>query len=216
MKKTTIITALCISFAGASLGQESTNVTDNREKFQFELKAGLNYSNVYDEAGDQFNADPKFGLAAGAVLKVPFGKYLGLQPEVLLSQKGFQASGMILGNTYSFTRTTTYLDIPLQFAFKPSEFFTLVAGPQYSFLLNKRDVFSNSANSYAQEQEFQNDNIRRNVFGVVGGLDINLKHITLGARAGWDIQDNHGDGTSSTPRYKNVWFQGTVGYAFYK
>lgn len=214
MKKITLITALFASFATIGIAQE--NETDNREKFQFELKGGLNYSNVYDESGDEFTADPKFGLAAGAVVKIPFGKYLGLHPEVLISQKGFRASGRMLGSTYNFTRTTTYLDIPLLFAFKPSEFFTLAAGPQYSYLLHNRDVFTNSANSYAQEQEFKNDNIRKNILGVVGGLDINLKHITLGARAGWDILNNNGDGTSSSPRYKNVWFQGTVGYAFYK
>ncbi|MFL5762726.1 MAG: porin family protein [Bacteroidia bacterium] len=215
MKKTAIITSLLMSIVGIGFAQESSE-TDNREKVQFELKGGINYSNIYDESGDQFRADAKFGPAAGAGVKIPFGKYFGLQPEVLISQKGFRASGMMLGSNYNFTRTTTYLDIPLQFAFKPSEFFTLVAGPQYSFLLHKRDVFSNSSSSYAQEQEFQNDNVRKNIFGVVGGIDINLKHITLGARLGWDIQNNNGDGTSSTPRYKNVWFQGTVGYAFYK
>ena len=140
---------------------------------------------------------------------------MGIQPEVLVSQKGFQASGMILGSKYNFTRTTTYIDIPIQVAFKPSEFFTLLAGPQYSYLINQRDVFQNATTSIAQEQEFENDNIRKNIFGVVGGLDINLKHITLGSRIGWDVQNNKGDGTSTTPRYKNVWFQGTVGYAFY-
>ena len=30
-----------------------------------------------------------------------------------------------------------------------------------------------------------------------------------------DIQNNNGDGTSTTPRYKNVWFQGTLGFKFY-
>jgi len=189
--------------------------TDNREKFQFGLKAGINYSNVYDERGDQFNADAKFGLAAGAFIDIPFGKYLGIQPGVLISQKGFQANGMLLGSTYNFTRTTTYIDIPLLFSFKPSEFFTLLAGPQYSYLIHQRDVFANSNSSYAQEQEFQNDNIRKNIFGVVGGIDINMKHITLGARVNWDIQRNNGDGTATTPQYKNVWFQGTVGYKFY-
>ena len=99
---------------------------------------------------------------------------------------------------------------------KPSEFITLLAGPQFSYLVNQRDVFANSATSFAQEQEFNNDNIRKNIFGVVGGLDINLKHIVLGARVAWDVQNNNGDGTASTPRYKNVWFQGTIGYSFYK
>jgi hypothetical protein len=216
MKKITLIALLFLTCAGTGIAQESSNDTDNREKLQFGIKAGLNYSNVYDEEGEEFRADPKFGLAAGISLAIPFGKYLGVQPEALISQKGFRGHGTMLGNEYTFTRTTTYLDIPLQVAFKPSEFFTLFAGPQYSYLLNQRDVFTNSSSSYVQEKEFDNDNIRKNVFGVVGGLDINLKHITLGTRVGCDLQNNHGDGTSNTPRYKNVWFQGTIGYAFYK
>jgi hypothetical protein len=215
MKKYVIITGLCLSLTSVGISQNNDE-TDNREKFQIGLKAGLNYSNVYDENGDQFKADAKFGIAAGTFMAIPFGKYFGIQPEVMISQKGFKATGMSLGSTYSFTRTTTYIDIPLQFAFKPSEFFTLLAGPQYSYLIKQQDVFTNSTTSYAQEQEFRQDNIRKNIFGVVGGLDINLKHIVLAGRVGWDVMNNNGDGTSTTPRYKNVWFQGTVGYKLYK
>ncbi|OFY84758.1 MAG: hypothetical protein A3F72_05735 [Bacteroidetes bacterium RIFCSPLOWO2_12_FULL_35_15] len=214
MKKLAIIAALFVLITSIGIAQE--NETDNREKFQIGLKAGFNYSNVYDAQGEKFDADPKFGLAAGMFMAIPIGKYFGIQPELLISQKGFKANGIILGGTYDFTRTTTYLDIPLQLAFKPSEFFTLVAGPQYSYLLNQRDVFANATTSIAQEQEFQNDNIRKNIFGVVGGFDINLRHITLGARLGWDVLNNNGDGTSVTPRYKNVWYQATLGYKLYK
>src|ERR1035437_4129357 len=207
MKKLALIAALFVSTTSIGIAQE--NETDNREEFQFGLKAGFNYSNVYDAQGEQFNAKAKFGFAAGVFMAIPIGKYLGIQPEALLSQKGFKATGMILGSSYDFTRTTTYLDIPLQFALKPSEFITILAGPQYSFLIKQRDVFTNATTSIAQEQEFENDNIRKNLFGVVGGLDINLRHITLGARVGWDILNNNGNGTSTTPRYKNVWYQAT-------
>ncbi len=217
MKKISIIIAsifmtnICVSVA-----QNKSNETDNREKLQFGLKAGLNYSNVYDANGDAFKTDAKFGAAGGIFLSIPIGKYFGIQPGAMVSQKGFKGTGMILGSEYDFTRTTTYLDFPLLFELKPSEFFTLVAGPQYSYLLNQKDVFTSSAASYSQEQEFKNENFRKNVFGVVGGLDINLKHIVLGARVGWDLQNNNSDGSSSTPYYKNVFFQGTVGYLFYK
>src|SRR4051812_18117942 len=160
MKNSLIVTALFISLINIAKAQDGSKDTDNREKFQVGFKAGLNYSNVYDAKGEQFNADAKFGGVAGAFMNIPFGKYLGIQPGALISQKGFQATGLILGRTYSFTRTTTYLYFPLLFAFKPSEFFTLVAGPQYSFLLNQRDVFANATTSIDQEKEFQNDNIR--------------------------------------------------------
>ncbi len=212
MKKLTVIAAL---FAYASIGTAQENETDNREKVQFGLKAGLNYSNVYDAKGEKFNSEAKLGLAGGAFLSIPIGKYFGIQPSVLVSEKGFQGNGVILGNEYNFRRSTTYLDIPLLFELKPSEFITLLAGPQFSYLFSQRDIFTSSYSSFEQEQEFKNENIRKNIFSFVGGLDINIKHIVLGARVNWDVQSNNGDGTSTTPQYKNVWFQGTVGYKFY-
>jgi len=214
MKKIILTIAALTSLLSTIKAQE--NETDFREKFTFGLKAGVNYSNVYDSQGEEFRADPKFGLAAGIFVAIPIGKYFGIQPEALISQKGFSASGRILGNTYKFTRTTTYLDVPLFFALKPSEFITILAGPQYSYLLKQSDVFANASTSIEQETEFVNDNIRKNTFGLAVGIDINLKHIVLGARAGWDVTNNNGDGTSTTPRYKNAWYQATIGYRFYK
>lgn len=188
--------------------------TDFREDLKFGLKIGANYSNVYDTHGEEFRADGKLGLATGVFISIPFGTYLGIQPEILLSQKGFKATGEIFGSPYEMVRTTTYLDIPLFFSFKPSEFFTLLAGPEYSYLLKQKDTFTNSLISYEQEQEFSNDNIRKNTLSLIVGSDINIKSIVIGLRAGWDLQENEGDGTSNTPRYKNVWYQMTFGYRF--
>lgn len=213
MKKIILIIAAITTMVNNSNAQKSS--FDVREKLLFGVKAGANYSNVYDSRGEEFVANPKLGAVAGVFLAIPIGKYLGIQPEVLLSQKGFQATGRILGDTYNFTRTTTYLDVPVLFAFKPSEFFSLLAGPQYSYLLLQKDVFKNATTSIAQEQEFVNDNARKNILCITGGIDINIKHFVIGARAGWDILNNNGDGTSATPRYKNVWYQATLGYRFY-
>lgn len=188
------------------------NKTDYRTNLLFGIKAGLNNSNVYDSQGEEFRADSKFGFAGGIFLAIPIGKFFGVQPEILYSQKGFQATGRFLGSNYSFTRTTNYLDIPLLFSLKPSEFFSLVAGPQYSYLISQKDEFGSSLTSVTQETEFKNDNIRKNTLCFLGGLDINIKHIVLGGRIGWDIQNNNGNGTSDTPRYKNTWYQVTFGY----
>ena len=142
-------------------------------------------------------------------------KYFGVQPGLLFSQKGFRASGSFLGVNYKSTHTSNYIDMPLLATFKPSGLVTLVVGPQISFLINQKDVFTSGSLTINQEQEFENNNVRRNVLCFLGGFDINLDHIVLGARAGWDIQNNNGNGTSSNPRYKNVWYQGTLGFRFY-
>ncbi|TND01987.1 MAG: hypothetical protein FD123_4138 [Bacteroidetes bacterium] len=214
MKKTVIaMSILFCSMGTASLkAQDSDTDTDARGNFAFGIKAGLNYSNVWDEQGQDFRADAKAGFAGGVFFGIPIGKFLGVQPEILVSQKGFKASGTLFGSAYSFTKTTTFLDIPLQFQVKPAQFLTIVAGPQYSYLLHEKNVYVYGSNSIAQEQEFENENIRKNVLGFVAGFDIIISHVVVSGRAGWDFQANNGDGTSFTPRYKNQWLQATVGF----
>ena len=208
---TIFITALAfIGFAQDTSGQKST-----RNMLVFGPKVGLNYSNVYDTQGDSYTTDPKLGFAGGLFLAVPIGTFSGIQPEVLFSQKGFKAQGSILGSGYSLTRTTSYIDVPIYLMLKPAPFLTVLVGPQYSYLVKQRDVFENGTTSIAQELEFENDNVRKNILSVTGGLDINIKHVVLGLRAGLDVSNNRGDGTSNTPRYKNSWFQATLGFRIY-
>lgn len=188
------------------------NKSDDRKKVNFGLKAGVNLSNRYDSIGEEFNADTKTGLAGGIFLDIPLGKFLGIHPEILYAQKGYKEKGNILGNSYTLTRTTDYLDIPLLFSLKPFNFLTILAGPQYSYLTKQKDVFENSLATIEDENKFKNDNIRKNVFGFTGGFDVNINKLVIGARTGWDIQNNNGDGTSTNPRYKNAWTQLTLGF----
>ncbi len=188
---------------------------DAKRKLVLGLKAGINRSNVFDEQGLDFVADSKSGFAGGVFLAIPLGGFLGLQPEMLISQKGFMSTGRIDGDSYTLERTTTYLDIPLQIQLKPFRFFSVVGGIQYSYLLNQKDGLNFGSNSSEHNQDFKNDNIRKNILGLVAGADINIQHMVLSGRMSWDLMANRGDGSSYTPRYKNVVLQATLGYRFY-
>ena len=205
-----------IILAGALLATlnvlNAQEIEDPRTNIIFGAKAGLNISNVYDVKAQNFVADPKAGFAGGAFLGIPIGKYLGIQPEILFSQKGYQSSGTMLGEPYSDIRTTNFLDIPLQLQFKPFKMLTILGVIQYSYLLSQTDAYTFGSNSTAQEQQFKNDNVRRNIMGAVLGVDLNIKRFIFSAKYFLDLQNNAGDGTSSTPRYKNCWFQATVGF----
>jgi Outer membrane protein beta-barrel domain len=191
------------------------NNNNAQSGFVFGVKGGANYSNQYDSKTSDFTATSKFGFAGGAFFGIPLGQYLGVQPEILFSQKGFKATGKIIGSSYDLTRTTNYIDVPLLLTIKPVEYVSIVVGPQYSYLIKQKDVFSNNLFTSEQTQAFSNENLRKNVLGFVGGVDINAKSVVIGLRAGWDIQNNNGDGTSSTPRYKNAWTQATIGFRLY-
>jgi hypothetical protein len=176
------------------------------------IKAGANLSNIYDSQSSDFQADPKLGFAAGGFLSIPIGNFLAVQPELLFSQRGIRGSGKIVLSDYSFTRTTNHIDVPILLAIKPIPFITLLVGPQYSYLISQRYVFNNEFINLDQQDDFENDNIRKNTLCITGGFDINLNQFVISGRIGWDLMDNNGDGTSTTPRYKNTWTQATVGF----
>jgi len=102
--------------------------------------------------------------------------------------------------------------VPLLVSVKPTPMITLLVGPQYSYLVSQTDVFSSSLLTVEQEEEFENDNIRKNTLCFLGGIDINVSSFVFGARVGWDLLQNVGDGTSTTLRYKNVWYTATIGF----
>ena len=218
MKKAIILIAMVTLSVTSSYAQSETTTTtttsNNREKLFFGLKIGTNYSNVYDTQGQDFVADSKFGLAGGGFVSIPIGTYFGVQPEVLYSQRGYKSSGTFLGSSYSMTRTTDYFDIPLLVAFKPIENLTLLFGPQFSYLMKQKDDFTGGSITSTQEQTYTNDNYRKNIFCLTGGVDLNVDHLVIGLRTGWDVSNNNGDGTSTTPRYKNIWYQATIGFRF--
>jgi hypothetical protein len=128
MKKAILIIAMITLSVTNSIAQSTT---DNRDKLSFGLKAGANFSNVYDTESDDFVADGKFGFAGGGFVVIPLGKLFGLQPEVLYSQKGYKSTGTFLGTPYSMTRTTEFIDIPLLVSIKPVEYVSLLFGPHF-------------------------------------------------------------------------------------
>jgi hypothetical protein len=212
MKKVILLIAL-VTISVTNSNAQTT--TDNRNAVSFGIKAGANYSNVYDSNNEDFVADGKFGFAAGAFVAIPLGKFIGIQPEILYSQKGFKSTGTYFGSTYELTRTTEFIDVPILFAVKPIRQLTLLFGPQFSYLMKQKDEFTGGNINAIQQQEFDNNDITKNIMGLTGGADVNLSdNLVLGLRAGWDIKTNEGDGNSSTPRYKNMWYQATVGYKF--
>lgn len=186
--------------------------TDKRESFSFGGKLGFNSSGTYSNHGQDFISDSKAGIAFGLFGGIPFGKYIGFQPEISISQKGFLGSGTLLGNPYMIKRRTTFIDIPIMAQFKPIEFLTIVIGPQYSFLINEKNDFTFGDNGAEQQAEFDKENPRTNILGFVMGADINISHIVISGRFGFDLQNNYGDSNLITPRYKNQWLQLGVGY----
>lgn len=209
--KIRIVLVYLLSSMGQSLLAQDIEDNDRREKFTAGVRAGVNYSNVWDASGQDFEADGKFGFAGGIFASIPIGRYFGIQPEINYSQKGLKASGTLFGTGYEYRKTTSFIDIPMQFQIKPFSFLSFLVGPQVSFLVYEKNEYTYGSNSTIQEEAFKNENVRKNILGIVTGFDINIDHFVFSGRVAWDLQSNKGDGSSSTPRYRNQFVQLTIG-----
>ncbi|HEX8575987.1 MAG TPA: porin family protein [Flavobacterium sp.] len=185
---------------------------DTREQKKFGIRAGVNYATIYDNNGN-FVADDKLGFVGGAFASIPFGKYIGVQPEVLYSQKGFKASGNVLGFNYNYEETLSYLDVPVQLQIKPISEVTILVGPQYSYLLDTKYEFNDNT-STLQQDAISKDDYKKHILGFVVGADLNLNGFIVGVRSGWDITQTDKDGNSTSSRFKNQVLQATLGYSF--
>lgn len=221
----------------------SNNTSDERNIMQIGITGGINNSFLYDTKGQDFIDNPIMGPVFGGFLSIPICTFLGIQPEVLYSAKGFSGEGMLGGeqsagttgttpikgstsivvtgagsgdpNGYSFIDRMNYIDIPIMLQLKPLPTLYLLGGPEYSYLLSRYYTFTDGTTTQTTEQQFENDNIRRNIFGFIYGIDLNLSgNWSLSGRMAWDEEYNNGNGTSTLPRYRNYWEQVALGYRF--
>ena len=205
--------AILAFFASTTTFAQTFFGSGTTEPIKFGIRAGINYSNIYDEKGNGFVADDKLGYVGGAFASIPLGRYIGVQPEVLYSQKGFKASGNVLGFNYNYKETLSYLDVPVQLQIKPIPQIAILVGPQYSYLLDTKYEF-NGNTSRAQEDAISRDNYKKHILGFVVGADLNVDGFIFGIKSGWDITQTDKDGSSTSSRFKNQVLQATLGYSF--
>jgi len=205
-------TLLVLSISFSAFSQENTEKHDNDPVPRIGFKGGLSIATIIKTDDNNFSSTPLYGFNGGGVILLPLGKVIALQPEILFSQKGYRATGSGLTGDFDYRRYLNFLDIPLLLRINPSKNLGIVIGPQYSYLLSTHTKFKSGGASYEQTVNYENDNITKNIFGGVIGLDINLdNNLFIYGRYTTDFKHNNGDGTSSTPAYKNQVFQVGLG-----
>lgn len=203
--------AVALFSANSMFAQDQTNSSafdmDAREELKVGIKAGMNYSNVYSESGDDFVADGKAGFAGGVFVSIPLSQLVGIQPELMYSQKGFK--GDVLGVDYK--ATFNYLDLPVHLQIKPTENISILAGPQFSYLLSSK--YELGSLSASNENDLEDDNNRATI-GLSAGVDFTIENFLISARGSWDLSKMNKDNNTSDINYKNQLFQVTLGYRF--
>ncbi len=160
----------------------------NAQGIRLGVKAGANMNQI---SGQSFNDGFDLSYHFGGFLEMDFNKTWGIQPEVLWSQTTGKPSSFkaIYGSTSSITINSAldagkdiklnYLSIPVLLRVNVTGMFSLLAGPQYSILINKDNTLLQNGQS-----AFKNGD-----FAMVAGAQINLKTIRLYGRYNIGLQN---------------------------
>ena len=87
----------------------------------FGLRAGVNFQNINgkDEDGNDLKYDMLTGFNIGVNAEIPLAPQFYFQPGLLFSVKGAKSKEVILDETYKGTIKISYLEMPLNFLYKP-------------------------------------------------------------------------------------------------
>lgn len=146
-------------------------------------KAGANLTKI---SGVSFGDGYQLGYQLGAFAEIDFNETVGIQPEVLFSQTNSMYSEEfkdiyenILSPAGGNDVKLNYLNIPLLLRINASKKLTLLAGPQFSILMNEdQDLVANG------EEAFKSGDING-----VAGLQLNWGSFRVYGRYVFGLSD---------------------------
>lgn len=145
---------LCTIFSQA---QEKTSTTGGTS---FGLRAGINFQNINgkDENGDKLENDLLIGFNIGVNAEIPVGIDFYFQPGLLYSLKGAKSEDDILGQSFNTTLKISYLEIPLNFLYKPvlgTGRLLLGFGPFVAFGVGGEATYDGGGSSLTEKVKFK-------------------------------------------------------------
>jgi len=156
---------LLLCFSLAAIAQENNESHNKEPMVRIGLKGGLSIVTIVKTKDNNFLSAPLYGFNGGAVLQLPLGHVLAIQPEVLFSQKGYRATGNSIASDYDYRRYLNFLDIPILLRINALKSFGIVVGPQYSYLLATPTTFKSGDASFEQTVNNENNIITKNILG---------------------------------------------------
>ena len=172
--------------------------TVSQAQIKFGAKGGVNISNIDIEVeGLSFSPDSKTSFHLGVMAKYQLSEQFAIQPELVYSAEGADFEG----DDFDLN----FINIPILFAYNPTEILSIHAGPQIGIL-----------SSAEVDGEDIKDDLKGVNLSVAIGAAVELANgFTGGVRYNLglsDLNDAEGDDTS----LKANTFQIFVGYFFIK
>ena len=140
-----------------SHAQEKTSTTGGTS---FGLRGGVNFQNINgkDENGDKLKNDLLTGFNIGLNAEIPVGVDFYFQPGLLYSLKGAKSEDDILGQSFNTTLKISYLEIPLNFLYKPllgTGHLLLGFGPYVAFGVGGEATYEGGGSSLTEKVKFK-------------------------------------------------------------
>jgi hypothetical protein len=218
-----LILAICLLVAGSVSAQTyyygprrvvhrrpaQRQQTDDFYRPRIGVEAGLSIANTVSSYNSNYGTSSILGFNAGLTAEIPLVYPLSFQPEVLFSQKGYQA------NTVDGTliQRNNYIDIPLLAKFRLVRGFNFLVGPQINIPLSSTTTFNNGFNT-SSETYYTDSSNKSYVAGVFGiSIDLN-QNVDIHARYVIDLSSNTYDANSPIPDYRNQVWQFGIGIKF--
>jgi hypothetical protein len=173
------------------------------------LEAGFSVANTVSSYNTNYGTSGILGFNAGLVAEIPIAYPLSFEPEVLFSQKGYQA------NTPdgTLTQRNNYIDIPLLAKFRLVRGFNFLVGPQINIPVSNTTTFNNGFTT-DHETSYTDGSNKSYVAGAVGfSIDLN-QNVDIHARYVIDLSSNTQDVNSPIPDYRNQVWQFGLGIKF--
>jgi hypothetical protein len=166
----------------------------------FGIKGG---ANMYKIDGRSFNDEFNFAYNVGAYAEINFTKNWGVQPELLWNQTNFRTSdqfeNIVPEGFNDIKGSLNYLTIPLLLSYRPTKIISFQAGPQFGILVNQTSIVDSAKAAF-----------KHGDFSLVGGVQLNLGAIKLGAR--YFIGLNNISNVTTVEEWKNQGAQLYVGF----
>jgi hypothetical protein len=149
------------------------------KQLQFGLITGLNLSDLYsNDAISNLNA----GFNAGGFVRLAVTNTITIEPELYLSTKGTSVvyNSLLVVNTANLN--LTYLEMPAICILNVTSLINFQIGPYVSYLLAAQVKDVSNFNLFNFQQSLNTDNYNRLDAGVVVGVGLDVKSITMGLR----------------------------------
>ncbi|MDO5607525.1 MAG: porin family protein [Capnocytophaga sp.] len=205
MKKIILVAAIAVAGVWSASAQS------------FGVKAGYNHANLSGDTPTDLDFKANSGFYVGALVELSLTDFFAIQPEVIYSRQGAKAKILTVENTLNMD----YLNVPVMAKVKLGDSFSVLAGPQFGFLIGdpewKTDLGSGTTTDLGKDS-FAKFDVGLGIgamFKTAGGLFVDARY-THGLTNTFDKDNDSWNNISIGDKndFKNSVFSIGLGFIF--